>query len=88
MEAQGAGSAQALRFRTNLDDEVEADGEHPLTFRPETDGSFTPFVLVRGGLEARLVRPVYYDLVELAVEEEGTLGVWSGGAFFAFPEAA
>jgi hypothetical protein len=41
---------------------------------------------VRGGLEARLTRPVFYELVELGAEEriggEPLFGVWSGGAFF------
>ncbi len=86
MTVAGEGDAQALSFRTNLDDEVTADAEHKLTFRPEEDGSFTPFVTVRGALEARIARSVFYDLVELATEQDGRLGVWSGGSFFPFPK--
>lgn len=85
METEGSGEGQVLRFRTNLDETVSAGPGHPLRFRPEASGSFTPFVEIRGGLEARLVRAVYYDLVGLAVEKEGRLGVFSGGAFFPFP---
>ena len=88
MTVAGEGAEQTLTFRTNLDDEVMADAEHPLSFRPEEDGSFTPFVRVRGALEARIARSVFYDLVELAVEKDGQLGIWSGGIFFAFPESA
>ncbi|MFD0986644.1 DUF1285 domain-containing protein [Methyloligella solikamskensis] len=87
MTVEGEGKDQALTFRTNLDDEVTADGEHPLSFRPEDDGSFTPFVRVRGALEARIARSVFYDLVELAAEKDSQLGIWSGGSFFAFPES-
>ncbi len=87
MEVAGEGEEQALTFRTNLDDGVTADAEHPLSFRSEEDGSFTPFVTVRGALTARIARSVFYDLVELAVEEDGRLGVRSGGSFFAFPQA-
>jgi hypothetical protein len=45
---------------------------------------------VRDGLKARLARPVYYELAALTTEgpEAGSLGVWSGGAFFAFPVTA
>ncbi len=90
MEAKGSGKRQRLTFRTNLDEMVEAGPEHPLSFRPEKSGSFTPFVLVRDGLQARLTRPVYYELVAAAVTEtkEGKkeMGVWSGGAFFPFPK--
>jgi hypothetical protein len=86
---EGSGQNQRLIFRTNVDDEVTAGGDHPLRFRPERDGGFTPFVLVRDGLEARLDRPVYYDLVEAAVTKrrggKDELGVWSGGTFFLFP---
>jgi uncharacterized protein len=43
---------------------------------------------VRGRLEALVTRALYYDLVELAVDDGGGLGLWSGGAFFAMPETA
>ena len=92
MEVKGSGKRQRLTFRTNLDEVVEAGLEHPLSFRTEKSGSFTPFVLVRGGLQARLTRPVYYELVAAAATEtkEGKkeMGVWSGGTFFPFPEPA
>ena len=45
-------------------------------------GGLKPYLLVRGRLEALLTRALYYDLVELAVEEEDDLVIWSGGARF------
>lgn len=89
MQAEGDGAAQVLSFRTNLDEVVAAGPAHPLSFRSERNGSFMPFILVRDGLQARLVRSVYYDLVGAAVEagppRKRALGVWSGGVFFPFP---
>lgn len=87
MTIEGSDKRQRLTFRTNLDETVEAGLKHPLSFRTEKNGSFTPFVLVRDGLKARLNRPVYYELVAAAVNDgKGkTLGVWSGGRFFPFP---
>jgi uncharacterized protein len=89
MTVQGAGKRQSLRFRTNLDEVVAAGGEHPLSFRPELDGSFTPYILIRDRLKARLTRPAYYELVAAAVAQvkggRKELGVWSGGVFFPFP---
>lgn len=84
MEVRGSVSAQTLTFRTNVDDIVEAGSEHPLRFAVEPgSGGLKPYLLVRGRLEALVTRALYYDLVELAVTEEGRgLGVWSGGAFF------
>ncbi len=46
-----------------------------------------PFIVVREGLSARLARPVYYELADLAMKASGGKGpgVWSGGTFFPFP---
>ncbi len=57
--------------------------DHPLRFAVEAAaGGLKPYLLVRGRLEALLTRALYYDLVELAVEEGDQLVVWSGGARF------
>ena len=87
MEAQGHGQKQILLFRTNVDDEVRADAEHPLVFRidPVTLEP-SPYVRVRAGLDALISRAVFYDLVERACENhvngQAQFGVWSGGEFF------
>jgi len=87
LTVEGADRKQRLTFRTNLDDYVTADADHPirLSINSET-GEPTPYVLVRDNLEALISRAVYYDLVDLGVGREGAddgiLGVWSGGSFF------
>jgi hypothetical protein len=83
----GDGRDQQLIFRTNVDDTVAADGDHPLrVVNHAATGEPNPYVLVRDGLEARLSRPVFYELVERGIEErvgDATLfGVWSKGKFF------
>jgi hypothetical protein len=86
MEVRGSGSDQSLVFRTNVDDIVTAGPEHPIRFAVEAGSQgLKPYLLVRGRLEALVTRALYYDLVEMAVEEGGRLGLWSGGAFFAMP---
>ena len=84
MELTGSGREQRLTFRTNVDDIVLAGPEHPIRFEVETgSGGLKPYLLVRGRLEALVTRALYYDLVELAVEEtDQGLGLWSAGAFF------
>lgn len=82
MTAHGAGEAQVLTFRTNVDDEVMAGPEHPIRVALAADGEPSPYVHVRARLEALIARAVFYDLVELAVERDGQLGVWSAGTFF------
>ena len=88
LSVEGIGRSRRLIFRTNIDENVVADIDHPL--RVVTDpssGEPNPYVMVRDGLEARLARPVYYELVELGDEEtingETQFGVWSAGMFFA-----
>lgn len=86
MSREREGQHQMLAFRTNVDDVVTADGEHPLGFEATASGLPVPYLEVRKGLRARLARSVYYELAALAVEGPGDgLGVWSGGEFFAFP---
>ena len=83
METSGAGAAQTLLLRTNVDDVVTVGTEHPLRFEVEAAaGGLKPYVRVRGRLEALVTRAVYYDLVELAAERDGKAGIWSGGVFF------
>jgi hypothetical protein len=87
VDATGKGPEQSLIFMTNVGDTVEAGSEHPL--RVEFRGHAReprPYVHVRGGLEARVSRAVYYELVAIADERPTVagreLGVWSGGQFF------
>lgn len=88
LERHGSGRDQTLAFRTQTDELVIADEDHPI--RVATDagtGEPSPYVHVRDGLEALMARPVYYELAGIALEEttpEGeSPGVWSRGVFFA-----
>ncbi|CAN5246646.1 DUF1285 domain-containing protein [soil metagenome] len=72
-----------LVFMTDVGDEVTADADHPITV--ETDpvtGEPAPRLHVRRGLEARIVRTVFYDLVEMAEVVDGRLTVTSSGHAF------
>lgn len=84
---RGEGQQQELIFRTNIDESVAADAGHPLrVVNDPATAEPSPYILVRDGLEARLSRPVFYELVEMGREErvgDATLfGVWSRGRFF------
>lgn len=93
MDVLGApGRDQQLGFVTTIGDVTFAGPDCPL--RVETDaetGEPAPYVLVRGRLEAKLARPVFYELVDLAEpspDDENVLGVWSKGVFFPLGPAA
>lgn len=85
MELEAPGPNQTLVLRTNVGDVVRAGPEHPLRFTADPErGDLKPYVRVRGGLDARLSRPLLYQLVDLASERAGRPGILSGGAFFPF----
>lgn len=83
MTASSENGRQVLTFRTNVDDEVTADADHPLRFEPDPKGGLRPYVLVRGGLWARLTRAIALDLMALVEINDDSCGVWSSGTFFA-----
>jgi uncharacterized protein len=86
LDIEGEGRSQRLIFRSNLDEIVAAGAEHPLRIETAEDGTPAPYILIRPGLEARLARPVFYELADLGAEEtidgESKFGVWSEGVFF------
>ncbi len=82
MKVEGAGEAMRLAFQLNTGDLVTAGGLHTLRFAGDADAP-RPYLHVRGGLEALVARPVYYELAELALANDGPApGVWSDGVFF------
>ena len=82
LKSEGEGEARTLAFRLNTGDVVVAGPGHPLRLRQGPDGPH-PYVDVRAGLDALVVRSVYYELVELALAEDTNRpGLWSSGVFF------
>ena len=82
-----SGREAIISFRTNMDEIITVDADHPLRIDHADDGQEpAPYVMVRNGLEARLTRSVYYDLVAQGWEEdlggEKVYGLWSSGIFF------
>jgi len=61
----------AIKFTTNVGDEVIAGAANPIRVDVNADtGEPRPYVLVRGRLEALIARPVFYELVEAARQQE------------------
>lgn len=60
----------ALEFETLTDDRVVADAQHPLRvdIDPES-GEPSPYIRVRANLDAVIARNVFYQLVDMAQEE-------------------
>ena len=87
VDIEGEGEFQRVFFTTNLDEVIKVGPEHPL--RVETDLKTmepSPYVTVRGRLDAALARSVFYEIVEQAAErrtDKGKqLGLYASGVFF------
>lgn len=88
LEVQGAGEGQSLIFLTNVGDSVTAGPDNPIRVAEDpATGEPSPYVLVRGRLEALIARAVFYELADMAVSHDGRDGVWSNGVFFALSTA-
>ena len=85
--------ADVLRFRTNVDDFVDAGPGHALRFDLDAaTGGLKPYLHVRRDLWAKVTRALFYDLVERGEERDvdgkQMFGVASAGGFFAMAEAS
>jgi hypothetical protein len=87
LAGQMEAASGAFSFTTNVGDVVEAGPDHPIRVETTADGEPRPYVHVRGGLEALITRPVFYELVEMAETRGDTLGVVSKGAWFPLGQA-
>ncbi|WP_374599074.1 DUF1285 domain-containing protein [Sphingosinicella sp.] len=84
VRSEGEGDGRRLGFTLGTGDPVIAGPENAISLRYGA-----PYLHVRGGLEARIARPVYYELAEIAIAEGGDPpGVWSEGAYFPLMDAA
>ena len=82
LKSEGEGRDRRLAFRLNTGELVVAGPANILRFEDHDDGPH-PYIRVRGGLDALVVRSVYYELANVALEEGADPpGLWSDGAFF------
>jgi hypothetical protein len=91
VNAQASETGRALRFRTDVDEEIVCGPDHPLRFERQQGGGLKPYLHVRRDLWALATRPVYYELVELGEERDTDEGRWFGvisqGEFFRMARA-
>lgn len=87
LTSEGNGQARKMAFELNTGDFVIAGKDNAIQIA-RNGGMPKPYLHVRGGLQASLARPVYYELAEIALAEGADPpGIWSDGSFFALGEA-
>ena len=77
MDVRGNAEKTDLLFTTNVGDYVLADAAHDVFMLGDT-----PYFSVRDNLLARIQRSVFYRLVEVGIERQGSLWAYSQGAGF------
>jgi uncharacterized protein len=85
-------AGRVLKFRTNVDEWIEAGPGHALRFDEDAaNGGLKPMLHVRSDLWAKVTRALFYDLVEMGEERDAggkaMFGVASGVEFFPMAEA-
>lgn len=89
LNRQGQGAHQSLYFRTNMDEVVLADRDHPIVVETNSEtGEPSPYIEVRDGLDAKITRSVFYQMAELATPmgpvdaDRVNYGLHSAGTLF------
>lgn len=79
-------SGDTLIFETNVGEHVTADSDHPIRVEFAEDGEPSPYIHVRGGLDALIDRKTFYRLADIGEhqrhEGQNWFGVTSEGRFF------
>lgn len=86
MEQMPGAGGDTLAFRTNLDDIVVLDADHPLRFEFDATGGLKPYIRVRGELWARLTRALALDLAERFEIDGAGIALHANGIRFPVPE--
>ncbi|MEY2926719.1 MAG: hypothetical protein RL367_1196, partial [Pseudomonadota bacterium] len=83
LKSEGEREQRTLAFRLNTGDLIIAGKDFPIGF-----DALGLMLRVQGGMEARLVRSLYYELADMALDEGANPpGVWSQGEFFVIGDA-
>lgn len=88
LRTKGQGRKAVIYLTDNLDTEYVLSGETPLKMMPSSlDGEVKPYILLSKGLRARLLRPVFYELAEIALaQDESGEFIYSDGQAFSLSE--
>ena len=83
MNSSGDQQQQSIILTTNVDTYYALDASHPLKINNDDQNDQPkPYLQIENGLLAKFTRAAFYRLVDLAVEQDKTLRVFSGGVWF------
>ncbi|MEM6665894.1 MAG: DUF1285 domain-containing protein [Pseudomonadota bacterium] len=88
---EGEGCDQVITFTTNVGEQIVVAPDTALRFAPsprDTDepGEVIPYLHVRRRLDAKIRRPVFYEMVDRAAHHDVDgvphFGIWASGVFY------
>ena len=83
MDYSGEKETANCWFTTNLEDKILLSKNNPLRLEFDDKKNPRPYVYLFRGMEALILRQVYYEIVKYAVKDEnGIYGIWSDNTFF------
>ncbi len=82
MQREDPQGRSVLMMQTNIGEQVLVGDKHQLRIAYNANKEPSPYVHIRDGLEALLLRSVFYDLVELGKIRDDELVVESAGQIF------
>jgi len=85
-DSNDSGDQQKWMFTLNTGDRVLLDAGHPLRVDNTNDGP-RPYLQLDRGLTARIVRAVFYRLIDAAEMQGDQIGIRSDGRWFALGTA-
>ena len=83
LEHSGNNKSAKFWFTTNLGEVILLGKKNPLRVEVDNKNNPRPYIYVFRGMEALILRSVYYEVVDFAVKDKlGNYGIWSDGYFF------
>lgn len=73
MDVEGEGAEQLVHFSTQVGDCFTLSPDHAFRVSHNDKGEPSPYVHVRAGLEAKLSRSVYYQLIDKLIEKDNSI---------------
>ena len=68
-DVKGLNKKQEIIFKTNIDEEIVLSKKNPLFYKKNKE-SFIPYIVIRKSINAKILRSVYYQIINKFVEKK------------------
>mgnify|MGYP001201613979 FL=1 len=68
-DVKGLNKKQEIIFKTNIDEEIVLSKKNPLFYKKNKE-RFIPYIVIRKSINAKILRSVYYQIINKFVEKK------------------